>query len=61
MESEKDIIENIKQYGNKNNCYIPFDGAIFYPLHSQDFVRTGFLTIAPTLSARDYKDPKCVV
>lgn len=25
---------------------------------SQDFVRTGFMEIAPTLAARDYKDPK---
>ena len=36
-------------------------GGVFYPLGSQDFVRTGFLQICPTLSARDYKDPKCVM
>ena len=34
---------------------------VFYPLGSQDFVRTGFLRICPTLSARDYKDAKCVM
>ena len=36
-------------------------GGCCYPLWSQDFVRTGFMSIAPTLSARDYKDPKCVI
>ena len=55
------VIENIKKYGNKNSCYIPFEGGVFYPLGSQDFVRTGFLRICPTLSARDYKDAKCVM
>lgn len=55
-----DLIENIKRYGNPKANYQPFDGAISYPLHSQDFVRTGFMEISPTLSARDYKDPKNV-
>lgn len=56
-----EVIDNIKKYGNENSCYKPFDKAVFYPLHTQDFVRTGFMAIAPTLSARDYKDPKCVL
>ena len=56
-----DVINNIKKYGNKNSCYKPFDKAVCYPLHTQDFIRTGFMVIAPTLSARDYKDPKCVL
>lgn len=56
-----DVIDSIKKYGNKNSCYKPFDNAVCYPLHTQDFVRTGFMDIAPTLSARDYKDPKCVL
>lgn len=55
------VIDDIKKYGNKNSCYKPFDKAVFYPLHTQDFVRTGFMAIAPTLSARDHKDPKCVL
>lgn len=56
-----DVIDNIKKYGNKNSCYKPFVGGVCYPLHTQDFVRTGFMKICPTLSARDYKDPKCVI
>lgn len=55
------VIENIALYGNKNSCYVPFIGGVFYPLRSQDFVRTGFMSICPTISARDYKDPKCVL
>ena len=55
------VIENIKTYGNKKSNYTPYDKAISYPLHSQDFVRTGFMDIAPTLAARDYKDPKVTV
>ena len=55
------IIEDIKKFGNKSKNYCPYDGAISYPLHSQDFVRTGFQDICPTLSARDYKDPKVVI
>ena len=54
------VLQNIEKYGNKNSNYKPFDKAVSYPLHSQDFVRTGFMEIAPTLSARDYKDPKIV-
>ena len=53
--------EMIKKYGNKHSCYKPFVGGISYPLHSADFVRTGFMSIAPTLSSRDYKDPKVVI
>ena len=59
--SAKELRENIKKYGNKSKCYVPFEGGCCYPLWSQDFVRTGFMSIAPTLSARDYKDPKCVI
>lgn len=51
----------IKKYGNKNSCYVPFEGGVSYPLHTADFVRVGFMKIAPTLSSRDYKDPKCVI
>lgn len=54
-------LEMIKKYGNKNSCYKPFVGGVSYPLHTADFVRIGFLKIAPTLSSRDYKDPKIVV
>jgi len=39
---------------------MPFDGAISYPLWSREFEQQGFLEIAPTLCARDYKDPKLV-
>lgn len=53
--------EMIKKYGNKSGCYKPFIGGVRYPLHSADFVRTGFIKIAPTLSSRDYKDQKCVI
>ena len=56
-----DILKNIKKYGNKKNRYKPFNNAVCYPLHSQDFVRTGFLTISPTIASRDYKDPKCII
>lgn len=56
-----DVIQNIQKYGNKNGNYKPFDKAVSYPMHSQDFVRTGFYEIAPTLSSRDYKDPKWVL
>jgi len=54
-------IENIKKWGGQHSRYIPRLYDVFYPLHSQDFIRTGFLEICPTLSARDYKDPKCVI
>ena len=56
-----DIIEKIRKYGNPASNYKPFPGAVFYPLRSQEFVRTGFMDVCPTLSARDYKDPKCVI
>ena len=54
-------IEMIRKYGNRNSCDIPFVGGVSYPLHTSDFVRTGFMKISPTLSSRDYKDPKCVI
>ena len=53
-------IEMIKKYGNKNSCYIPFEG-FCYPLHSVEFVSKGFMKIAPSLRNRDYKDPLCVI
>lgn len=56
-----DIIKYIKKYGNKKALYKPFNNAISYPLHSQDFIRTGFMNISPTLASRDYKDPKCIM
>lgn len=55
------VLENIKLFGNKNGRYAPKLYDVFYPLRSQDFCRTGFSEICPTLSARDYKDPKCVL
>lgn len=61
MSDRDDIAELIKKFGNKNSCYCPFYGAISYPFRSMDFIRTGFMKIAPTLSARDYKDPKYVI
>lgn len=53
--------EDFEKYKNYKGIYKPFNNAISYPLHSQDFVRTGFQEISPTLSARDYKDPKSVI
>lgn len=73
LQSEKarDLIEKLiiggklsnefEKFKNDKANYMPFDGAISYPLHSQDFTRTGFQAISPTLSARDYKDPKIVI
>lgn len=61
MDRYERVIANIEKYGNSNSCYVPFVGGVFYPLCSQDFVRTGFMNICPTISARDYKDPKCVL
>jgi hypothetical protein len=54
-------IEAIRMYGNKNACYVPFLGGVAYPLYTQEFVRTGFMVIAPCLRSRDYKDPLCVI
>ena len=55
------ILDKIQMYGNPDANYKPFAGAVFYPLRSHEFIRTGFMEICPTLSARDYKDPKCVL
>lgn len=55
------VIENIKKYGNKNSCYIPFDGGGILSAWFTGFCPYRFLQICPTLSARDYKDPKCVM
>lgn len=55
------ILDKIQMYGNPDANYKPFEGGVFYPLRSQEFIRTGFMEICPTLRARDYKDPKCVL
>lgn len=60
MERENQV-EKIKIYGNRNGCYVPFEGGVSYPLYSMEFVRTGFMQIAPSLRSRDYKDPLCVI
>jgi len=49
------------EYCNKNASFIPEENKSCYALGSQEFVRTGFQEDCLTLSARDYKDPKCVV
>ena len=54
-------LEMIRKYGNKNSCYTPFVGGVLYPIGSEEFIRTGFMEICPTLAARDYKEPKCVI
>lgn len=54
------LSSEFEQYKSDYADYMPHDNAISYPLHSQDFTRTGFMDISPTLSARDYKDPKIV-
>ena len=59
--SGNQLIEDIKQYGNAKANYEPFNNAVSYPLHSQDFIRTGFMKECPTLASRDYKDPKCIM
>lgn len=46
---------------NKNANYTPTENTASYPIHSQEFVRTGFMENCPTLKQRDYKDPMCVV
>ena len=55
------IVDDIEKWGRENANYQPFDGAVCYPIHSQDFIRTGFMDICPTLAARDYKDPKIII
>lgn len=49
------------KWKNPNANFVPYDKAVAYPLMSQEFPRTGFMDIAPTLAARDYKDPKVTV
>jgi len=46
---------------NKNANYTPTENTASYLIHSQEFVRTGFMENCPTLRQRDYKDPMCVV
>lgn len=55
------ILENIKRYGNRKSNYVPFIGGVFYPMNSQEFIRTGFMEICPAITARDHKDPKRVL
>lgn len=61
-EKAKEFLEKVKEneYCNKNKNYIPEENLVSYPLRSQEFVRIGFEENCPTLSARDYKDPKIV-
>ena len=49
------------EYCNKKASFVPSENKSCYALGSQEFVRTGFQEDCLTLSARDYKDPKCVV
>lgn len=62
QEKTEKLISQLKDnpWLNKNKNYVPSDGLTGYPMHSQDFVRTGFQDLSYTLSARDYKDPKIV-
>ena len=55
------LLKNIEIYGNRGSRYLPRLNDVFYPLHTHDFIRTGFLDICPTIRARDYKDPKWVI
>ena len=55
MKTNEDILNGIKKFGGGK--YKPFNYAVFYPLYTQEFCRTGFMEIAPSLRARDYKDP----
>ena len=65
-EKSKELIDKLILNDNilneqTNNKFMPFEGAIGYPLYSREFEQQGFLSSAPTLCARDYKDPKIVV
>lgn len=60
-DQESSSLEEFEKYMNPNATYQPFNEAVAYPVTSQDFVRTGFQEICPTLAARDYKDPKITV
>jgi DNA (cytosine-5)-methyltransferase 1 len=61
-----DVVEKLickaenSEYKNPQARYRPQIGDGSYALRSQEFVRTGFSNECLTLSARDYKDPKCV-
>lgn len=55
------INDLIAKYGNKGGEFRMFNKSVSYPLHSQDFIRTGFGSISPSLAARDYKDPKQII
>jgi len=57
------LLSQIKdnKWVNKNANYTPIENTASYPIHSQEFVRTGFMENCPTLRQRDYKDPMCVV
>ncbi len=57
------LLSQIKdnKWVNKNANYTPIENTASYPIHSQEFVRTGFMENCHTLRQRDYKDPMCVV
>lgn len=57
------FITNAKEnkYCNKKANFTPELWKSCYAIKSQEFVRTGFTDDCSTLTARDYKDPRCVV
>lgn len=57
------FITNAKEnkYCNKKANFSPELWKSCYAIRSQEFVRTGFTDDCSTLTARDYKDPRCVV
>lgn len=57
------FITNAKEnkYCNKKANFTPELWKSCYAIRSQEFVRTGFTDDCSTLTARDYKDPRCVV
>lgn len=62
-EKVEKFITNAKKnrYCNKNANFEPSPGQSCYAMRSQEFIRTGFTKECSTLTARDYKDPRCVV
>jgi len=50
-------------YKHQNNPrFRPKEHSVFTSIRSREFLTTGFYDgIAPTILARDYKDPKCVI
>lgn len=50
-------------YENKGNPrFTPKEKSVFHSIRTREFMVSGFWTnVAPTIHARDYKDPKCVI